>query len=164
MIPLRQGYGGRVRIERDPAFWTAVAAHPALRVMMGDADPALIGALAGRENVLPLASDHGGYLFIRQDALGFVAELHSLFTPEGWGREALIAGIEALGAVWLLGFQTVVTLEMRDNPRSRPPKSFGFVQAGDWREGPFGAARQWILTRAAWEASPTAKRRAKCLH
>ena len=158
-----------IRIERDPEFWTAVAGHPALTGMLHGADPAAIGALAGREGVLPLAADHGGFLFIRQDALGFVCELHTLFTPEGWGREVLTAGIEALGAVWLLGFAAIVTLEMRENPRSQPPRSFGFVQAGDWRSaitGPdlTGEARMWILTKCAWEASPAARRRAKCLH
>ena len=153
-----------IRIERDPAFWSEVARHPALRSMLGEADPEMIGALALREGVLPLAAEHGGFLFIRQDMLGFVCELHTLFTPEGWGREVLTAGIEALGAIWLLGFSTIVTLEMRQNPRSQPPRSFGFVQAGDWREAMIGEARMWILTKAAWEASPAAKRRAKCLH
>jgi hypothetical protein len=153
-----------IRIERDPAWWAAVAGHPALRAMMGGADPALIGALAGREGVLPLAAAHGGFLFIRQDALGLVAELHTLFTPEGWGREAFAAGVEALGAVWLLGFQAVVTLEMRDNPRGRPPRSFGFARCGDWRAVPTGEGRLWMLTTSAWETSPAARRRATCPH
>ena len=150
-----------IRIERDPAFWTAVASHPALAgVIMGVA-PEVIGQLASRETMLPLAARHGGYLFGRADALGFVAELHTLFTPEGWGREAVIAGIEALNAVFLTGYQVVTTFEHRDNPRSRPPVTAGFVQAGDWRETPVGSIRMWVLTRAAWEASPAAQRGAQ---
>lgn len=153
-----------IRIERDPAFWTAVASHPAIRPLMGGRDPALVGALAARPGVLPLAAEHGGYLFIRQDALGYVAELHTLFTPEGWGREALIAGIEAINAVWIAGFQSLVTLEMAGNPRGRPPVSFGFVQAGDFRPTLVGEGRLWTLTRTGWATSPAMTRRAKCLH
>ncbi|MDE2357286.1 MAG: hypothetical protein KGL69_11085 [Alphaproteobacteria bacterium] len=156
---------GALRIERDPAWWRAIAAHPDLHAT----GPERIGEIVGRPEVLPLAAAHGGYLFVRLDALGLTAELHSLFTPEGWGREAYEAGIAALGAIWLVGFQSVVTLEMADNPRSRPPRSFGFVRCGgDWKASPFGAARQWMLTRAAWEASPARdlmeRRKAKCLH
>ncbi len=155
----------RIRVERDPAFWTAVAGHPALSGMIGHVNPAVIGALAVRPHVLPLAARHGGFLFIRQDHLGMVCELHTLFTPEGWGREAWAAGIEALGAVWLLNYQLITTLEMRANARSQPPRSFGFQRAGDWRETPHGEARTWILTRDGWNASPAAKRRrARCLH
>jgi len=154
-----------IRIERDPAFWTAVAAHPALSGMMGGADPASIGRLALSDRVMPLAATHGGFLFIRQDILGMVCELHTLFTPEGWGREAWAAGIAALGAVWLLNYQLITTLEMRANERSQPPLSFGFQQAGDWRVTPHGEARMWILTKAGWEVSPAARRRrARCLH
>jgi len=154
-----------IRVERDPAFWTAVAGHPALAGMIGGVNPAVIGALAVTDRVLPLAATHGGFLFIRQDHLGMVCELHTLFTPEGWGREAWAAGIEALGAVWLLGYQLITTLEMRANDRSQPPRSFGFQRAGDWRVTPHGEARTWILTRDGWNASPAAKRRrARCLH
>ena len=153
-----------IRIERDPAFWTAVASHPAILPLIGGIDPAAVGALAGRPGVLPLAAEHGGYLFIRQDALGYVAELHTLFTPEGWGREALAAGIEAINAVWIAGFQSIVTLEMAGNPRGRPPLSFGFERCGDFRPTLTGEGRLWILTRGAWAASPAMKRRAKCLH
>ena len=152
-----------IRVERDPAFWTIVAAHPAVQGAILGIAPETIGELAVREGVLPLASRHGGYLFARADALGFVVELHTLFTPEGWGREAVIAGIEALNAVFLLGYQVVTTFEMETNPRSRPPVTAGFVQAGDWRETPLGQLRMWVLTRAGWEASPAARRRRRCL-
>jgi hypothetical protein len=76
----------------------------------------------------------------------------------------VLAGIEALNALWICGYQVLVTFEMQANSKSRPPRTFGFSQAGDWRETPIGAARMWVLTRAAWDASPAAKRRATCLH
>jgi hypothetical protein len=93
-----------IRVERDPAFWTGVAGHP---------------ALAG----------------------------------------ALMAGMEAIGLVWLSGFSLVTTFEVETNPHSRPPKTFGFTRSGDWRETPFGNLRLWTLSRAAWAASPAAQRR-----
>ena len=152
-----------LRIERDPAFWTNVARHPAVRGALLGLAPERIGALAGRADMLPLAAEHGGFLFARADAMGFVAELHTLFTPEGWGREVMLAGVEAVNALWLAGYQLLTTFEMKDNPRSRPPRTFGFARAGDWRATPIGEARLWVLTRAAWIDSPAAKRRARCL-
>ncbi len=151
-----------IRIERDPAFWTRVAAHPEVTPMLMGLPAEKVGALAGRPDMLPFASDHGGFLFGRLDALGFVCELHTLFTPEGWGREALTAGVQALEAVWALGYQSILTFEVRANARSKPPRTFGFVQAADWRATPLGDLRLWTLTPTAWNASPA--RRLKCLH
>jgi hypothetical protein len=149
-----------IRIERDPAFWTSIASHPAVKSGLLGLPPATIGALALKPDMLPLASEHGGFLFARLDALGFVCELHTLFTPEGWGREALVAGLWALGVVWALGYQTIVTFEARANAKSRPPRTFGFRQAGDWRATPVGELRMWTLTQTAWDASPA--RRFRC--
>jgi len=152
-----------LKVNRDPAFWTRVAAHPAVSGMLHGVSPQAIGALAAHEGMLPLASEHGGFLFARMDGFGFVRELHTLFTPEGWGREALTSGIEALGLLFAHECQMVTTYEVADNPRSRPPKTFGFAVAGDWRETVVGTLRLWILTREAWMASPARTRRAKCL-
>lgn len=151
-----------IRIERDPAFWASIAENPAVAATLGAATPAQVGALARLPHFLPLASEHGGFLFGRMDPLGFTCELHSLFAPEGWGREALVAGVRSIGFVWALGYQLVTTFEVQGNSRSRPPKTFGFTMAGDWRETPLGTLRLWTLTQAAWNASPA--RRLKCLH
>jgi hypothetical protein len=150
-----------IRVERDPAFWERVASHPAVAPTLSGMDPAMVGRLAADGDVLPLASAHGGFLFVRRDGAGFVCELHTLFTPEGWGREALAAGILAIEAVWITGYQAVITFEPQVNPRGRPPRTFGFARAGDWRETPIGPLRLWILSRQAWDASP-AKRRSVC--
>jgi hypothetical protein len=143
-----------VAICRDPDFWQRVASHPAVAQAVGHITPHDIGLLCLRPNILPFAAEHGGFLFARLDVMGFTAEVHTLFTPEGWGREAVKAGIEALGAVFTLGFQTIVTWEVAGNPRSKAPRRMGWVQAGDWRSTPIGEARQWVLTRHAFEASP----------
>ena len=150
-----------IRIERDPAFWIRIASHPAVAPALMGLPAERVASLVTRRDLLPLASEHGGFLFGRLDALGFVCELHTLFTPEGWGREALTAGAQSLGAVWALGYQTVVTFEVRENVKSRPPKTFGFTQAGDWRATLLGDFRMWTLTKSAWEASPA--RRLRCL-
>jgi hypothetical protein len=150
-----------IRVERDGGWWTAIASHPACAGALMGMAPEAVGAYARQPLVLPMAAEHGGFLFTRMDVMGFTCELHTLFTPEGWGREALIAGMEALNGLWLLGYQSVVTFEVKANPRSRPPRTFGFVQAGDWRETPVGEIRQWVLTRAGWIAS-AAGRRSMC--
>jgi hypothetical protein len=157
---------GRIRVERDPAFWTAIAAHPAVALQLRGMDPASVGALAVRRDFIPLAAEHGGFLLQRRDeAFGFAWELHTLFTPEGWGRAAVVAGVEALGLMFGGQACLISTLEVKSNPRSRPWKGFGFVPAGeDWTETEFGELRLWLLTKSAWLDSRTAKRRAQCLH
>ena len=142
-----------IRVERDPQWWGAVVAR------IGGQTNVDLGRLCAQDNVLPLASHRGGFFFVRLDAAGFACELHTLFTPDAWGsREIVISAKEAFNAVFLCGFQVVTTLEVRANPRSQPPLSFGFVRAGDWRETPVGECRAWTLTREAFEASPACRR------
>lgn len=147
-----------IRIERDPAWWVAVAAHPAVKVSLLGLAPEAVGALCQRADMLPLAAAHGGFLFAAIDALGFMVELHTLFTPEGWGREAASAGKLALEAVFADGRRLVTTFEVAGQPRSRPPLSFGFAPAGAWRDTPIGPLRLWSLSAAAWDASPARRR------
>lgn len=143
----------RIREERNPAFWRGIADHPEVSqaAIFGDAAMDLAD-IVQHPSVLPLASEHGGYLICRLDGLGHVCELHSMFTPEGWGREAMLAAVDAFDLAFAGGMQVLTTYEVSTNPRSRPPKRFGFVRAGEF-QGPYGL-RSWVLTRAAWEASP----------
>jgi hypothetical protein len=149
-----------IRLERDPAFWTKVASHPAVAATLYSLPPERIGELAAREDMTPLAATHGGFLFARLDVMGFVVELHTLFTPEGWGREAMSAAREA--AEYMFGGRCAMinTFEVRANPRSRPPRRFGFAAAGGWTPSPIGELRLWTLTKAAFEAAPA--RRLPC--
>lgn len=147
-----------IRIERDPEFWERIVSHPAIQPTLLGFGPDLVAELCVSPRALPFAARHGGYIFIRLDAAGFACELHSLFTPEGWGREAHQAGIEAAGAIWRRDFQIIQTLETTANPRSRPPRSFGFRPAGAFRPTPAGDARLWTLSRADWSASPASRR------
>ncbi|MHB8529189.1 MAG: hypothetical protein ACYC8V_06720 [Caulobacteraceae bacterium] len=147
-----------IRIERDPAWWSTIAAHPAVAGAIHGLTPAAIGELATRPGMIPMAAEHGGFLFAAMDGFGFIAELHTLFTPEGWGREAMEAGREALQLLFSGPCQAVATYEVEANRRSRPPVSFGFTRAGEFRETAFGSLRLWILTRGAWEASPAHER------
>jgi len=160
---LREGFGGQadLRIERDPAFWTAVAAHPAVREGLRGVAAEAIGRLALDERIIPLAAVHGGFLIQRLDALGFVGELHTLFTPEGWGREAHDAGMRMVDAVFACGLRVIVTFET-EHKQSRPPRTSGFVPAGAWRDSPVGQLRQWVLSEAAWKTSPAYERRERC--
>lgn len=146
-----------IREDRGADFWTAIASHPEVRPTLLGLEPRAVGVLAGRPEVLPLASENGGFLFTQLDALGFVRDLHTLFTPAGWGREAFTAGVAALGVVFETA-QVLTTLQVGENPRSQPPVSFGFTPAGDWAGTPIGMVRPWILTRACWLKSPGAKR------
>jgi len=141
-----------IRVERDPRFWTTIANDPAVRAALGETPPETIGALAALPGVLPLAARRGGFLFVMLSA--GVLEMHSLFAPEGWGREAAGAGAAALGFVFHQGAALVTTYEVEGRPRSKPPHRAGFAPQGDWRAGPTGRLRLWILTKSAWEASP----------
>lgn len=147
-----------IREDRDVAFWSAVAEHPAVapHVSLGrDFD---ISTLIQHPLVTPLRSDHGGFLFVRIDQLGRIYDLHALFTPDAWGREVNSAFKGALSEMFRRGADIVTSLEVLDWWRSRPPRSFGFRPAGE----PFRAEgfdlRSWSLTRSAWNASPARKR------
>lgn len=150
-----------IREERDPAFWLEIASHPALAGALMGLDPVQVAEVCQRPNILPLASENGGFFFGRMDGLGAVLELHTLYRPKGWGREVATAGKAALALVFSQA-QAVMTFELRDNRRSQPPRSFGFEQAADWESSAIGEARVWVLTRRAWEASPAGRRAKPC--
>jgi hypothetical protein len=150
-----------IQEQRDAAFWREIASDPAVAGAVMGLTPDQIAEIAARPAILPLASANGGFFFGTMDGLGLIAELHSLYRPAGRGREAAEAGRKALERVFAT-FQVVVTYEVQGNERSRPPRSFGFVMAGDWRETAVGVLRAWVLTRAAWEGSPVKRRMATC--
>lgn len=144
----------------DRQFWIDVAEHPAVapHVLFGLSGLA-IGDVIEHPSVQTFRAEHGGYLFVKLDGLGRVFELHSMFTPEGWGREALLTAKAAFASI----FETaslVVTYEVSGNWRSRPPKSFGFTPAGEFADSPqIGLpCRTWVLTSEAWNASPARRR------
>lgn len=142
--------------DRNAAFWTAVYEHPEVRPhVAGDFD---IAAVIDHPTVAAFRSAHGGYLFHRSDALGRVWDLHALYTPEGWGREACSALKLALAAIFARGAQLVTAHEVEGWWRSQPPRSFGFSAAGIFEPSDFGPLRTWVLTRTAWEASPARSR------
>lgn len=146
-------------LERDPKFWTEVAEHPAVapHVLFGHSG-LLVAEVVQHPSVLPFRSEHGGYLFARLDGLGKLYELHSLFTPEGWGREAYETAIFAFSTIFITA-HLVVTYEVEANPKSRPPLSFGFRAAADFSDHPeLGRVRAWVLTKEAWTASPVWRR------
>ena len=146
-----------IRIERDPAFWERVAAD--LTDTVRGLSPQFVGAMCALDGVMPLASERGGFIFVRRDECGFVCELHTLYHPSAWGtREITVSAKQAFNAVFIAGYQVVTTLEVQANRHSQPPRSYGFVQAGDWRDSLVGAVRMWVLTRAAWQASPCNRR------
>lgn len=148
-----------LREERDPAFWAQIAADPDVIQMTGRAHTLEeITAFVGAPNILPLAATHGGFLFVTLDVWGCICELHTLFTPAGWGREVHAAAKQALNRVLSGKCEVIVTHQMQANERSGPPLSFGFRTLGDFAPSPFGMARTWILTREAWVTSPVGRK------
>lgn len=149
-----------IRLERDVAFWLDVASHPAVAGSIMGLDAQTVADCVLDTAFTPLASEHGGFLFCRRDGLGFVMELHTLYTPEGWGREVHTAAKQAFEWIFRAS-QLVMTFEVELNPRSQPPRSFGFIEAGEWQETSLGRLKAWVLTRNAWRSSPA--RRRMCL-
>lgn len=140
--------------DRDPDFWVRIASHPSLAHLLGGQDPALIANLPA--GAVPLRAEHGGFIFLPADSFGRVYELHTLFTPEGWGREAFQAAREAFDLIFDRA-DLVITHETA-HPQSRPPKTFRFVRLGEHQATPYGALRLWMLTRDAWLTSPARSR------
>lgn len=151
-----------IQEQRDPDFWKAVVSHPAVAHTLHGLEPATIGEIVANEKVLPLASKHGGFLFTACDGFGRVRQLDTLFTPEGWGREALIAGKQALEYVFIQNCDLIITHADERDYRSRPPLSFGFRQCAAPFENAFGHWATWFLPKRTWEQS-AARERLLCL-
>jgi len=145
-----------IREDRGPEFWTRIASHPEVRKTLYGLPPELVGENMMRPEVRHFSSLRGGWAFVRLDSCGLVWDTHAMFTPQGWGREAHAVLKYALRAM----FRTaqVLTVSETDNPRSRPPLSFGFRPAGGATQTVVGPLKSWILTRAAWESSPAYRR------
>jgi len=140
-----------IRVERSPAFWRAVVDHPAVsHVTMGL--PVDIEGMVAHESVTPLASEHGGFLFCRLDGLGRVFELHTMFLPEGRGREVSGAAKLAFARMFETGARVITTYEVEG--WSAPPLSFGWRSVGGFEASAIGQVRTWVLTLDGWEASP----------
>ena len=152
-----------IREERDPAFWSAVYEHPAVKPHVGLGHEIDIEAFVSNPLVTPLAAEHGGFLFVQLDNLGRAYELHTMFTPEGWGREVAGTAKDAFALMFDRGADLIVTQEVAGNRRSQPPRSFRFEPAGQFRGSPLGVdLRSWVLTRYAWEGSPARQRMHTC--
>lgn len=140
---------------RDVAFWREIVGHPDVaHVTFGL--PFDIAGLVEHESVTPLASENGGFLFCRLDGLGRVFELHTMFRPEGRGREVSSAAKEAFAEMFARGARVITTYEVRG--WAAPPLSFGWKAAGDFSPTPLGDVRTWVLTLEGWEASPARRR------
>lgn len=142
--------------DRDPAFWFSIFNHPDVKPHMGGLFD--IGPVVTHPSVIPLRTEHGGYLLHRLDGLGRVYDLHALYRPEGWGKEACTGLKSALAWIFAAGAQLVTAQEVEGWWKSRPPRSFGFRPAGDFAPSEFGSLRTWVLTKAAWETSPARSR------
>jgi hypothetical protein len=152
--------GQVIREDRDLSFWREVSEHPAVKphVSLGKAFD--IAPMVQSPKVTPLRAENGGFLFVRLDGLGRVYELHTMFKPEGWGREVLLALKAAVAEMFHRGAHLITTYEVEGNWRSQPPKTFRFEPAGEFAHSDeFNASfRTWLLTKSAWEGSPAAKR------
>lgn len=139
-----------IRIERDPGFWRWVTDSPEVRAGALLDPGAVLDQLIADPAVVPVAGANGGYLFLQRDGAARVYELHSLFRPEGWGREVVTAGKAALALMFRRGMDILFTYSVDGAPRSRPPKSLGFAPAGEHVTGLGRRLQTWALTRADW--------------
>ncbi len=148
---------------RDPSFWDSVAQHEAVApfVFMGE-EPRSLGFLVSDERNLPLRSDNGGVILLSMDALGFYREMHTLYTPDGWGREVATAGRGFMREAFKT-CHVLFTNEQEGEYRTAPPKSHGWKPCGDFTNvGLLRRLRPWMLTKEAWLASPVG-RKTECL-
>lgn len=148
----------RLRIERNPYFWLNIAQRPEVEPYVLQGAPAdYLAEFVIRDDVLPLAAPNGGFLF--HDKGAGVYELHTLFAPEGWGREVAEA-LRAATQHLLVGkkAKALTTYEQENYWRSRPPLSHGWKSTSEFANTGIGSVRSWELTRAAWLASAVGKK------
>jgi hypothetical protein len=144
-----------IRECRDVAWWDAIASHPevAPHVFMGMA-PMTLEPLVSRDDVLALRSENGGVLYVPVDHCRTIYELHTMYHPDGWGREVAKAARSFMAAAFELA-DMVITYEQEDNWRSKPPRSHGWASQGDYRDCGFASRlRLWTVSKDAWLSSP----------
>ena len=146
---------------RDAAFWDRIASHPqvAPAVFMGAA-PFTLAPVVENEANQPYASQNGGIVFLAKDPAGFVVEMHTLYTPEGWGRE-VAENARIFMAQAFKRASLVLTFEQEGRP-TRPPLSHGWKPCGPFGGPTTPRLRLWSLSREAWTVSPVG-RKTKCL-
>lgn len=149
-----------MREERNPAWWQAIADHPQVAPHIYLKGRRFDFSFVNSSDVLPLAFDHGGFLFHRT---GATYGLHALFTPSGWGREVAEALKLATEHMIERGARGFTTTEVQGYRNSRPPLSHGWRVAGPFEPGPFDLMlRPWSLSLADWRASPAYRRMHPC--
>lgn len=141
-----------VVLDRSPDFWVEVASHPAVAHTLGGFSPELIALAVSNPSVLPFRAEHGGFILLKADSFGRVYELHTLFTPEGWGKEAYRAAKSLFDKAF--GFCDLIITHETEHPQSRPPKTFRFKPLGEFEDTETGKIRLWSLSRADWLTSP----------
>lgn len=144
-----------IREDRGPDFWTRIAAHPEVRKTLFGYGPEMVGEYMGHPTVRHFSTENGGWAFVRLDSVGLIWDTHTMFVPEGWGREASAVLKHALRAM----FKTAQILTAYETEGGfRTPISFGFRPAGGSTLTPVGPLKSWVLTRSAWESSPAYRR------
>lgn len=147
-----------IRIENDPEFWTKIASHPEVKSALFGLSLEEFRQFLLSDRITPLADEHGGFIFIDSGGTGCVSEFHTLFTPEGWGREVTLAAHEAVKWIFNTNVRLLITYEQLENPRSKPPRSFGFTPHGDFVDSLIGPLRIWSLGIDSWLLSPVYRR------
>lgn len=133
------------------AWWDEIASHPQVadHVFMG-LPRVSMSTLLEQPGAFGLHSTNGGCIFIPRDPLGLTLEMHTLFRPEGWGREVAAAGRRFMPAVFESA-ALILTHEQEGHWRSRPPKSHGWKPCADFQDvGLPRRLRLWALTREGW--------------
>jgi|SRR3972149_236101 len=84
---------GQLHLQTDAAFLNEIANHPEVRPWLGGEGPVDYGPIMAVPSTVAVANEHGGFLFHEHGPGRF--EVHSQFLPEGRGRCALAAMVEA---------------------------------------------------------------------
>lgn len=135
----------------DAEWWDEIAAHPevAPHIFLGH-PPFSLSLLLDQPGAFGLKSENGGCIFIPRDPLGMVLEMHTLFRPEGWGREVAKV-VRSFMQTAFESASVILTHEQEGHWRSRPPKSHGWVPCADYQDvGLPRRLRLWALTREGW--------------
>lgn len=146
-------------IQQDHRFWDEIAQHPEVAPhVFVDREPETLQPLLSMPGTIAMASENGGIIFMTRDPLGMVYEMHTLYRPEGWGREVAIAAKQFMQEMFKAA-SVIVTQEQEGNWRSCPPKSHGWQVAGEYCSvGLSKRLRMWVLTKQSWITSPVGRK------
>jgi hypothetical protein len=143
-----------IREERDPGYWARIANDGAVRPTLGGEGPLDFTEIIQRPDVVALAAPHGGFVFLNIWPTRW--ELHTMFLPEGRGRNVLRSFGAAAQHMFTATDCAEIVTKAADSNRAAQFMALKagfrvvFRREGAWQDG--SGLNHYALTLDEWTA------------